>query len=176
MATEGRIILNDKNTVNFKELEVPRRRTRFAIAIAAGPAITPVVVYSEPRSFVKGTIYLPMVYGFTQEIQSRFSENDQEVLCALAVLIMHPEKQDVKKEAALVADFYEIDEDNFLSERKSIVGPLKDDVSSVLRLPTNFLNGYMKMEFQNFFPRSLYWHKFLRPLVVPSVPFLPYVE
>ncbi|KAI6647504.1 hypothetical protein LOD99_8769 [Oopsacas minuta] len=108
MATQVRNIIKDEKIVNFKELEVPRRPIPSAIAIEAGLAITSAVVCDQPRSFIKETLYLLMVYGFKQEIQSRFSDNDQDILCVLAVLIMHPEKQDVRKEATLVADFMKL--------------------------------------------------------------------
>ena len=45
-------------------------------------------------------------------------------------LIKLPERKDVKKEASLIADFYDIDEDLLLSERNVIMELIKYEYSN----------------------------------------------
>jgi hypothetical protein len=73
------------------------------------------------------------------EIESRFEENDQDVLYSLTTIVMEPEKTDVENEAVKICGFYDIDKDHLLSERKIVEGLLKEDETNALGSSSNLI-------------------------------------
>ena len=63
------------------------------------------------------------------EIEARFDENEQEMLCALKTVVMEPEKDNVDAEVTKVCDFYGVKEGRLLSERKILASLIEQGES-----------------------------------------------
>ena len=84
------------------------------------------------------------------EIEARFDENEQEMLCALKTVVMEPEKDNVDAKVTKVCDFYGVKEGRLLSERKILAslieqGESKFSNDALSSTPKLYFIGFTKM-------------------------------
>ena len=100
--------------VEFKDAKLPTRRPSRRQQALLGESSAGSVEFNDVRSYQRVTNYYPALDKIVMELKSRFSENDQNTLCALEAIIHDKKVSDNSFD--IVSKFYSLDLDLLKAE------------------------------------------------------------
>ena len=118
LAKEIKQVICDVVAFTLKaEPQQPQRRVCQRRIVEEEATREPITEFVSPQDYYRETVFYPSIDKIVAEIEARFDENEQELLCALKTVVMEPEKADVDADVAKVCDFYSGNDGRLLSER-----------------------------------------------------------
>ena len=134
----------------FKEAKAPRNRPSRRLQSLIGESSDDVERVTTPKNHHRiNTFYRSLDYVIG-EMKSRFSKNDQEILCALGDVVLS--KTPSRNSYEHVAEFYKVDQESLAAEKSMYENSITEDADSQTRTAVQVVKSMFECGLNDLLP------------------------